>query len=198
MVLPKDRADLMQEKPIEVSLGMIRTERMDLIPVTIVSLLCQRDVGSRARAELGLILDADVPEAWPPEHWEPHVVDYLLKLIADHPDAVGWCRYLLLRGEGKRTLIGTFGCGFPKPETGEAELGYGLLPDWQRQGFAAEAVMAAMPWLRTQRKIHAFVAQTFPYLYGSVRVLEKCGFVVAGSGEEPGAMLFRKVVQHTA
>jgi RimJ/RimL family protein N-acetyltransferase len=147
---------------------------------------------------LSRILSAEVSDEWPPEHWEPHVVDYLLNLIAEHPNAVGWCRYLLLRNDGKQKLIGTFGCSFPKPETGEAELGYGILPNWQRQGFAAEAVMAMMPWLRTQRGIRAFVAQTFPYLYGSIRVLEKCGFVVAGSGEEPGAVLFRKVVEHVA
>ncbi|MFC5864732.1 GNAT family N-acetyltransferase [Acidicapsa dinghuensis] len=175
---------------------VIRSERMDLVPVTRESLLCQMDEGPHARKELSAVLDASVPEEWPPEHWEPHVVDYLLKLIAEHPDAVGWCRYLLLRRGTGRVLIGTFGCTFPKPETGEAELGYGVLPSWQRQGFAAEAVMAMMPWLRMQRAIHAFVAQTFPSLYGSVRVLEKCGFVSAGAGEEPGAILFRKTINN--
>lgn len=185
----------MQKEQMEASLQIIRTQRMDLVPMTRESLLCQVNAGLQARLALGRVLDADVPEVWPPEHWEPHVVDYLLTLIAEHPDAVGWCRYLLLRGERKRTLIGTFGCGFPKLETAEAELGYGLLPEWQRQGFAAEAVLAMMPWLQTQRDIRAFVAQTFPDLYGSVRVLEKCGFIAAGVGEEPGAILFRKVVR---
>lgn len=175
-------------------LAEIQSARMDLAPVTTESLLCQLVAGGGMRRELGRILDAEVPVEWPPEHWEPHVVDYLLKLNAEHPDAAGWCRYLLLRSEGKRTLIGTFGCGFPNPETGEAELGYGLLPNWQRRGLAAEAVLTMMPWLQQQRNLRAFVAQTFPALYGSIRVLEKCGFVPAGNGLEPGALLFRKEV----
>ena len=149
--------------------------------------------------DLGRLLNADVPEEWPPEHWEPHVLDYLLKLIAEHPDAVGWCRYLLLRPgsaqASKRLLIGTFGAGFPKEQTGEAEIGYGILPGWQRRGFAPEAVTAMLPWLQSQREIRAFVAQTFPELRGSIRVLEKCGFTPAGAGFEPGTILFRKVCE---
>jgi ribosomal-protein-alanine N-acetyltransferase len=170
------------------------TSRLDLIPVSVASLLCQREDAADMRAKLGAILNAVVPNAWPHEHWEPHVYDYLLNLIAGDSEAVGWCRYLALRDESSygRTLIGTFGSGFPKPETGEAEIGYGLLPDWQRQGFAVEAVDAMLPWLRTRREIRAFVAQTFPMLRGSIRVLEKCGFQPAGAGFEEGAVLFRK------
>lgn len=141
---------------------------------------------------LSQLLHAEVPSAWPPEHWEPHVLDYLLNLFAEHPESIGWCRYLLLRQPGGRILIGSFGCALPKPESGEAELGYGILPDWQRQGFAAEAVQAMMPWLAAQRSIRAFVAQTYPELRGSVRVLEKCGFHLAGPGFEEGTVLYRR------
>ena len=156
--------------------------------------MIQRRNGPNMRAELGERLAARVPEDWPHENWEPHVYDYLLNLIEESPDAVGWCRYLLLRdceGVG-RTLIGSFGSGFPKDETGEAEIGYGLLPGWQRQGFAAEAVNAMLPWLAGQRPTKAFVAQTFPHLRGSIRVLEKCGFTLVGEGFEEGTILFRR------
>ena len=179
----------------------IPSARLDLVSVTADSLRCQIGFGSNMRSDLGQILHAAVPDEWPGEHWEQHVVDYLLNLLAEHPDSQGWCRYLLLRPDPQagdladRVLIGTFGCSFPKPETGEAELGYGILSSWQRQGYAAEAVLAMMPWLRSQRPIHAFTAQTFPHLYGSIRVLEKCGFVPAGDGYEAGAVLFRKTLE---
>jgi ribosomal-protein-alanine N-acetyltransferase len=168
--------------------------RLDLIPVTVESLLCQRAGGEEMRAKLAAILNAAVPDAWPHENWEPHVFDYLLNLIEADAEAIGWCRYLVLRDESSygRTLIGSFGSGFPKPETGEAEIGYGLLPEWQRQGLAVEAVEAMLPWLRTRREIRAFVAQTFPHLRGSIRVLEKSGFFPAGAGFEEGTILFRK------
>ena len=51
---------------------------------------------------------------------------------------------------------------------------------------------ALLPWLQTRRQITAFVAQTFPNLYGSIRVLQKLGFTPSGAGYEEGAILFRK------
>jgi ribosomal-protein-alanine N-acetyltransferase len=170
----------------------IQTPRLDLIAVNPESLHIQQKNSANMRTELGELIGAEVPDEWPHENWEPHVFDYLLKLFAESPEAIGWCRYLLLRHEGGRTLIGSFGSGLPKPETGEAEIGYGILPSWQRQGYAPEAVAAMLPWLQTRRKIRAFVAQTFPYLRGSIRVLEKCGFQPAGAGFEEGTILFRK------
>jgi len=178
----------------------VKTLRLDLVPVTAESLHCQLRNSPQMRAELGAILHAEVPDGWPHENWEPHVYDYLLNLIAQDAEATGWCRYLMLRHADdskrtrERTLIGSFGCGFPKPGTGEAEIGYGIVPAWQRQGFAVEAVEAMLPWLQTRRKIRAFVAQTFPHLRGSIRVLEKCGFEPAGLGFEEGAILFRKTL----
>jgi ribosomal-protein-alanine N-acetyltransferase len=170
----------------------IATPRLDLVAVTPESLLIQQRNSPAMRIELGSVLGAEVPGEWPHENWEPHVFEYLLKLFAETSEAIGWCRYLAVRHETGRTLIGTFGCGLPKPDTGEAEIGYGILSAWQRQGFASEAVVAMLPWLQSRRKIRAFVAQTFPHLRGSIRVLEKTGFEPAGGGFEEGTILFRR------
>jgi len=98
------------------------TPRLDLIPVTAESLLCQRQGGEEMRTKLAVILNAAVPDTWPHENWEPHVYDYLLNLIEKDAEAIGWCRYLALRDDSRygRTLIGSFGSAFPKPETGAA------------------------------------------------------------------------------
>jgi [ribosomal protein S5]-alanine N-acetyltransferase len=171
----------------------IQTPRLCLIAATPESLHIQLKNSADMRIELGKSIGAEVPDEWPHENWEPHVFDYLLNLFTESPEAIGWCRYMLFRHEGGRTLIGSVGSGFPKPETGEAEIGYGILPGWQRQGYAPEAVAAMLPWLQTRREIRAFVAQTFPHLRGSIRVLEKCGFQPAGAGFEEGTILFRKL-----
>jgi len=181
----------------------IKTLRLDLVAATPESLLCEAKGGDNMRTKLGAILRAVVPDAWPHEHWEPHVYKFMLNLIANDPEAGGWCRYAILRHEDEtgppcRTLIGTVGSFFPKPDTGEAEIGYGFLPAWQRQGFAPEAVAAMLPWLQTRREIRAFVAQTFPHLRGSIRVLEKTGFHCAGAGFEEGTILFRKECSDSA
>ena len=172
----------------------IDTPRLDLVPVTVASLQCQLGFTSGMYSSLSQLLQAEIPAEWPHENWEPHVLDYLLNLLTEHPESLGWCRYLLLRERGRRILIGTFGCGLPQAETGEAELGYGLLPAWQRQGLAAEAVQAMMPWIVAQQPIRAFVAHTYPELRGSIRVLEKCGFLPAGPGLEERTVLYRRSV----
>ncbi len=170
----------------------LQTLRLDLAAITAESLLCQQSNHAGFRLDLGRIVQAEVPDAWPHENWEPHVYEYLLNLIASDAEATGWCRYLMLRHATGRTLIGSVGGAFPHPVTGEAEIGYGLLPAWQRQGFAAEAVMAMLPWMQTRRTISGFIAQTFPHLRGSIRVLEKCGFAPGGAGFEEGTILFRR------
>jgi len=190
------RKQEISQKPSIPIFADIQSPRLDLAPVTPESLLIQQRNTPSMRAELGAELGAAVPDEWPHENWEPHVFDYLLNLYAQDAEAVGWCRYLLLRHQTgrtpSRTLIGSFGCGFPKPETGESEIGYGILPSWQRLGYAPEAVNAMLPWLRSRRETRAFVAQTFPHLRGSIRVLEKTGFEPAGAGFEQGTILFRK------
>jgi ribosomal-protein-alanine N-acetyltransferase len=180
--------------PITPAFEDIATLRLDMVAVTPESLQIQQRNSVRMREELGAHIGAEVPAEWPHENWEPHVFDYLLNLYASDSEAIGWCRYITLRHGAGRTLIGSFGSGFPKAETGEAEIGYGILPNWQRQGFAPEAVAAMLPWLQTRRKIRAFVAQTFPHLRGSIRVLEKSGFEPAGAGFEEGTILFRRIL----
>jgi hypothetical protein len=88
----------------------IITPRLALVAITPESLQSERS----ADGLLGAITNTHVPRQWPPEHWEPHVFELLLKRIADEATEVGWHRYIALRHADKsRTLIGTLG-GFRK------------------------------------------------------------------------------------
>ena len=104
----------------------IRTPRLDLVAVTPESLHIQQRDSPEMRIELGALLGAEVPGEWPHENWEPHIFAYLLDLFASDPEAVGWCRYILLRRETGRTLIGSFGSGFPsrRPERLRSATGF--------------------------------------------------------------------------
>lgn len=126
---------------------------------------------------------------WPPEHWEPHVCDFLESLYARAPYSIAWTRYAVTRA-APATLIGTLG-GFPRTDT-EAEVGYSTLPPWQRQGLATEGLVALMEEIRQREEIQTFTAQTYPHLIASVRVLEKCGFALAGAGDEEGTVQYRR------
>jgi ribosomal-protein-alanine N-acetyltransferase len=175
----------------------IRTERLDLIAITPEAVLCEKSGGAHLRIRLGTLVAAEVTHEWPPKDWEPHVLDFLLQQMADAPQSVGWARFVALRGESGRILIGTVGAVPPgsamdHAAPAEIEVGYGILPAYQRHGYATEALAGLLPWVRSQAQVAAFVAQTFPHLQPSIRVLEKSGFYLTGAGFEEGTILFRK------
>jgi ribosomal-protein-alanine N-acetyltransferase len=157
------------------------TQRLRLVAITSNLLRCDP-------AHLAGLLAAEVPQSWPPEHWEPHVFDFLESQYRASPHTIGWNRYVVLRSPTP-TLIGTMG-GFPKTET-EAEVGYSILPFWQRQGLATEGLRAIMDEIFTVPSVTSISAQTFPHLSASVRVLEKSGFARAGDGDEEGTVRYR-------
>jgi len=133
-------------------------------------------------------LSAEVPDLWPHEHWEPHVLDFLDAQYLRAPHTTAWNRYILTRFP-PFTLIGNVN-GFPKTET-EAEIGYVILEPWQRHGFATEALRALIDEILRTPLLACISAQTFPHLKASVRVLEKCGFQLVGSGDEEGTVRYR-------
>jgi ribosomal-protein-alanine N-acetyltransferase len=177
----------------------IHTARLDLIATTPEIVQCERDGGPEVYIRLAALVGAEIPTEWPPQDWEPHVLDFLLRQMAEYPHTVGWGRLVALRDRStnRRTLVGSVGAVPPGTEMAHAapteiEVGYGILPAYQRQGFATEALAGMMAWVRTQTEVTAFVAQTFPHLQPSIRVLEKSDFQPAGLGFEEGTILFRK------
>lgn len=176
------------------SVADIQTPRLDLIAITPGAVSIEFANAADFRVELGARLVAVVPPQWPPENWEPHVLQYLSNLFAENPRSVGWTRYVALRGENtrKRVLIGTVGSFFPEPGSSQVEVGYGILPEFHRRGYATEALAGMLAWVHAQAGISTFVAQTFPHLLPSIRVLEKSGFQFAGPGFEEGTILYRR------
>ena len=162
----------------------VLTPRLRLVAMT-PAMMC----GDAARSgELSGLLRARVPASWPPVHWGPHVFAFLENQIREHPGTLGWNRYVVLRQEPE-TLIGNI-CGFPRTGT-EAEIGYALLEPWHRQGLATEGVWAYVSELFRCDWLQTITAQTFPELTPSVRLLERCGFRLAGPGDEAGAVRYR-------
>jgi RimJ/RimL family protein N-acetyltransferase len=166
----------------------IVTARLCLIAITPEMLLSEK----HGDGYLGELIQCVVPANWPPEHWEPHVFDFLLAQLAEHPDQLGWPRYVgFVSPGGQRTLIGTLGA-FTKPgRPFECEIGYSILPPYEGQGLATEGTKALIEYLRRDERLERVIAHTFPSLKGSVRVMEKCGMVFDGEGEEPGTVRYR-------
>lgn len=162
----------------------ISTRRLDLIAGT--AEIFGGEVNDRALLER--VLQACVPESWPPEHYEPHVLEWCATVLAENAAAAGWTLwYIVLRetASGGRTVIGTIGCkGVPDAE-GTAEIGYSVLPEFQRAGYATEAVDGLLSKLVfSHPQVRRVIAETYPELLPSIRVLEKSGFRFIGDGSE--------------
>ena len=100
-----------------------------------------------------------------------------------HPDQWDWYAiWMIEKTDG--THVGDL-CFKGLRENGIAEIGYGILEEYRRQGYATEAVQAACRWAFQHAEVKSLEAETETENAASQRVLEKCGFRPNGiMGEE--------------
>jgi RimJ/RimL family protein N-acetyltransferase len=71
---------------------------------------------------------------------------------------------------------GEIGLYYQEPQTGQAMIGYSMLPTWRRRGYAARAARLLADWVFRHTGIGRLIAGTSPTNTGSQRVLERAGF----------------------
>ena len=164
------------------------TSRLSLVAITPAMLLSEQAGNGR----LGELTGCAVAANWPPEHWEPHVFELLLRHYEQYPEQVNRHRYVArIRKDEAPLLIGTIGAFWREERPAECEIGWSVLPPHQGQGLATEAARSLLALIRKDARIANVVAHTFPELAGSVRVMEKCGMRFDGAGEEAGTVRYR-------
>ena len=104
-------------------------------------------------------------------------------------DVQRWLARAIVLREAGRPLIGHVGFhGEPGLNSAAApaavEIGYSILPEHRRRGYASEAVAALLDWARTQ-DIHHFVASVAPDNAPSLAIIQKLGFVRTGEHIDP-------------
>lgn len=173
--------------PISMNMTILWTERLELIPVT--KELCTAELSSSK--ELGEKLNAFVPDAWPPALVTPETLQEFIALLAVPGGSRFFAYYWVTTGNnpGGRILIGSGGILIKEDRV--PELGYSVLDEFQCRGYGTEAVRMIIEWLKREFSPAFIRAYTFPFLIGSIRVLQKNGFVFEGSGPEEGMIEFR-------
>jgi RimJ/RimL family protein N-acetyltransferase len=170
----------------------LQTSRLDLVSSSLRHVLAELE----GRPSLVRELRSNVPDSWPPEHYDTEALEVLKSFFEKNPDTMGWNPwYILLRGEMHEspTAIGVFGFKGRPSQEGEVEIGYSILPEYQRKGYGTEAIGAFVSWAFSHEEVDRIVAETFPELNSSIRVLEKNGFQYAGPGS--GNRILRYVCQ---
>ncbi len=173
----------------------IVTSRLTLIAITPEMLLSEKNGDGR----LGELIQCVVPANWPLKDWEPHVFDFLLAQFAEHSEQLGWARYVsFVPPGGRRILIGTLGAFTKAGRPAECEIGYSILAPYEGRGFATEGARALIDFLRGDEGLSSVIAHTFPWVPASIRVMEKCGMVFDGEGEEAGTIRYRLALRPAA
>ena len=150
---------------------MIETERLRIYPAS----------ESQMRAFIAAEQDDELKKAY----------TEMLEFSLQHPDEWEWyAMWMIELKDG--THIGDL-CFKGLTPKGTAEIGYGILEEYQGLGYATEAVKAASDWAFRDPRVTAVEAETEPGNTASQRVLEKCGFTATGEiGKEgPRFMLHR-------
>ncbi len=174
------------EARVKTALRVLESNRMILVAAN--ADLVRADL--RGVDSLGEMLDARVPENWPPELYDREAMEYALRMLQE-ATAPGWSFwYLLLQSEEQASVVGI--CGFKgRPDAmGSAEISYSIVSQFRNQGLASEAVDRLVRWAFSHQTVLEVSAETLPHLQSSIRVMKKNGFEYCGAGSERGVVRY--------
>lgn len=164
----------------------IRTPRLEITAATVE--LSQAELGDRKQFEL--LLNATVPQTWPPES-AADALPWFLEMLRRNPGWLGWLSWYAVRVDRpERVLIGSAGFRGGPDAGGMVEIGYSVLPEFQRQGLATEIVVALTQWALCHGEVTRVEAETSPENLRSCGVLARTRFRSVGPGTEAGNVRF--------
>lgn len=117
----------------------LATERLELMAGTLE--LARAEISDRSK--FSELLNARVPDNWPPEFNDLETISFFLQKLEEAPEQVGWWAWYFILNErvkNERILIGNGGFkGQPTPD-GTVEIGYSILREFQNVGYGTEAI----------------------------------------------------------
>lgn len=171
--------------------GRLNTSRLQLVLADAPLLLACIE----GREALNTMLGVEVPADWPPEHLDEGALRWSLAAIDAGQTAPPWGFYLMVRREPAPLLIGTCGFKGAPDSSGLVEVGYSVVPTWQRQGYATEAVQALID-CAFNAGAQSVAAETLPHLDASLKVMERCGMQPSAHASSPDVVRRVRVKVH--
>ncbi len=132
-------------------------------------------------------LNSFVSDNWPPGEYDRDAMVFFLSCFESGGKAAqgwyGWYAVNIDAISGERSLVGSGGYFGPPDNKGIVEIGYSVLPEWQRRGFAKEIVKALVSHALSFAETNSIIAHISPENEASKRVLISNGFKEAGINE---------------
>jgi RimJ/RimL family protein N-acetyltransferase len=164
----------------------LSTPRLELIAGSAELLRMEWDEPARFARQL----DVRLPDDWPPGLYDEDARRYFQERFEADPASAHWLVWYVVQATD-RVLIGSFGFFGPPDGDGQVTLGYSVSAAYQRRGYATEAVKELVRWAFEHPAVLCVIAETFPQLTGSIKVLQKNGFQHVGAGSDDGSIRFR-------
>ena len=133
---------------------------------------------SENQEEASRILGATFPPEWP----QPDLLGILALRPPSSPEAERFGVWVMIERDS-RSVVGDIGFKGPPDDAGRIEMGYSVIPDRRRRGYAKEAARALIDWALSQPKVRVLVAGCQPDNVPSIRTLERVGFHRSGEAD---------------
>ena len=171
---------------------ILESHRLTLIASTLAHLRTELE----SPEQLSRLFNAVVSPAWPTGEYDRDAMEFFRARLEEGGAAVeGWYGWYAVRAadqEGPRALVGGAGYFGPPDESGTVEVGYSVLPEWQRRGYASEMVQTLVDHAFTFANVERIIAHTTEANPASIAVLLRCGFHRAEAGRETGTLRFER------
>ena len=149
----------------------IETERLELIPLDLQQMKLWSENLPALEIEMNCIYQAE-----PVEGVFYEIIKKQTKLTEDDPANFIWYNFWFLIRKSDRVVVGSADFKNGINPDGEVELGYGLGPQHEHNGYMTEGIRAMCQWALKQEGVSAVIAETDLDNAASKRVLERCGF----------------------
>jgi ribosomal-protein-alanine N-acetyltransferase len=166
----------------ESFMRQLQTKRLDLIALSAAQLRFYLEQPSFLEQELGFPISRTIIT----ERVQRAIRMKLARMAHVEDKRLAWYTYWLLVIRGTPPFgAGLIGFkGFPD-QAGEAEIGYGIDPDYQRKGYTTEAVQRMIAWAFEEAACMSVVARdTKKSNVASLRILAKLGMTVYDESED--------------
>jgi [ribosomal protein S5]-alanine N-acetyltransferase len=161
----------------------IKSERLELISSSAAHIRIELETPELLAEKL----NARVSKHWPSGEYDRDAMLFFLSCFEQGgEDANGWYGWYVIDDDAHthvRSLVGAGGY-FGPPANGTVEIGYSVLPEWQRQGYATELVKALVLHAFSFANIDRIIAHTAPENLASCKVLVANGFQNVGTTDD--------------
>jgi [ribosomal protein S5]-alanine N-acetyltransferase len=151
----------------------LSSSRLDMKPLPAAAAAALPD-GRETAAE---VLGATLPPMWP----QSDLLDVLPMQAAAAPDLERFGVWVMIERQ-TTVVVGDVGFMGP-PEDGLVEIGFSVIPDRRRRGYATEAARALVDWALGEPGIRGVIARCDASNEASIRVLERAGLRRTGEAD---------------